>query len=251
MTLKRAARRVLEEILRRRGYELKQLGQPPRGFDNFLEYYRSRRLPPPATVFDVGVGHGTPWLYGQFPGAKLVLVEPLRQFDASVQSIAKLHDADVVPVALSDRNGATRMRVTTATPTGSSLLERSSELESFRSRHSLPTEDTYVEIPTRRFDDVSSAYRPPLCCQAGCRGGRVPGTCRRSVDATEDGPAAAGDFGHATARRRAVLRRNDPGTGPQRLPTGRYRRPRPRRTIRSSRLCRCSLRAQGAPVLGP
>jgi hypothetical protein len=33
---------------------------------------------PPGTVFDVGVGPGTPWLYSTFPAAMLVLNPPSR-----------------------------------------------------------------------------------------------------------------------------------------------------------------------------
>src|SRR5687767_1502759 len=41
----------------------------------------------PATVFDIGVAFGTPWLYEGFPQATLVLVDPTRESIPHMQNI--------------------------------------------------------------------------------------------------------------------------------------------------------------------
>src|SRR5262245_21736261 len=97
-------RRQLERGLQQRGYELRDLGSPPRGFAASLEYAKSRGLAP-KTVFDVGVGHGTPWLYEAFGDAKLVLFEPLAVFETELLELVRTHGADWKRVALSDRPG--------------------------------------------------------------------------------------------------------------------------------------------------
>src|SRR5262245_24286093 len=55
-----------EKLLQHYGYELKIAHDPVRGFGASLAFARSRGLNP-KTVFDVGVGHGTRWLYEAFP----------------------------------------------------------------------------------------------------------------------------------------------------------------------------------------
>src|SRR5262245_29527019 len=92
-------REQIEHFLRWRGYELKEIGSPLRGFSQCLAYAKSRGLAP-RTVFDVGVGHGTPWLYNAFTDAKLVLFEPLSVFDAELEALARRHGADLARVAL-------------------------------------------------------------------------------------------------------------------------------------------------------
>jgi hypothetical protein len=97
--LKGIIKRWLEGGLRVRGYELRELGTPPRGYRGCLEYAKSRGLAP-RTVFDVGVGHGTRWLYDAFPDAKLVLFEPLAVFEGELTKLASHYKADVHRVAL-------------------------------------------------------------------------------------------------------------------------------------------------------
>src|SRR4026209_2310863 len=111
-----------ENALRSRGYELKEIGDHPRGVSGSLEYAKSRGLAP-RTVFDVGVGHGTPWLYDAFPDAKLVLFEPLAVFDGELTKLASRYKADVHRVALAEREGvAEGFNQNVSLPTSSSLF---------------------------------------------------------------------------------------------------------------------------------
>lgn len=120
MLLTKWLREQLEHILCWRGYELKEIGSPLRGFPQCLAYAKSRGLAP-RTVFDVGVGHGTPWLYDAFPEAKLVLFEPLPVFDAELEALAHRHGADLARVALLNRLGKAELNFNVKFPTSSSL----------------------------------------------------------------------------------------------------------------------------------
>ena len=60
----------------------------------------------PQTIFDVGVGAGTPALYRAFPDAKLVLIEPLAEFRPCLEKIMeKYPNACYFPAAASKESG--------------------------------------------------------------------------------------------------------------------------------------------------
>ena len=93
MKITAAVPRVIERCISTFGYSLKINGSPPRGFTNFFGYVKSRGFQP-QTVFDVGVGNGTPWLYGAFPDAHFVLIEPQVEFEPSLKRICDQQDAE-------------------------------------------------------------------------------------------------------------------------------------------------------------
>jgi FkbM family methyltransferase len=63
-----------------------------------LEHYRQLGLDP-ATVIDVGVAAGTPELYQAFPDARLLLVEPLEEWRATLEGIGARRQVEVVIAA--------------------------------------------------------------------------------------------------------------------------------------------------------
>jgi FkbM family methyltransferase len=65
----------------------------------------------PATVIDVGVGPGTPELYDGFPGAKLVLVEPLHEYRGDLDRIRRVRHAEVVFAAAGPAPGEIEIAV--------------------------------------------------------------------------------------------------------------------------------------------
>src|SRR6185369_12044980 len=103
-------RGCVEALLQVRGYELKEIDSPLRGFDGCLQYAKSRGLSP-KTVFDVGVGNGTPWLYEAFPDSKLVLFEPLSVFDSDLEALVRQYNADAHRVALGRAPGSAPFNV--------------------------------------------------------------------------------------------------------------------------------------------
>ncbi len=79
---------------------------------------------PVATVIDVGVGHGTPWLYEAFPDAYHVLVEPVAEFRPDIERILETYAGEHVDVAVGATDETRRMNVEPHRPTRSSFLER-------------------------------------------------------------------------------------------------------------------------------
>src|SRR5438105_491076 len=86
-------------ILARRGLELHRTTRGMRWtLPAVLAHYRRLGLDP-AAVIDVGVAAGTPELYRAFPAARLLLIEPLEEWQATLeQALAKRH-AEVVTAA--------------------------------------------------------------------------------------------------------------------------------------------------------
>jgi len=79
----------------------------------------------PRTVIDVGVAHGTPALYQAFPGARHLLVEPLREFEESLQRICRQYQAEYVLAAAGDRPGTITILVRAEALTASTLFAES------------------------------------------------------------------------------------------------------------------------------
>jgi FkbM family methyltransferase len=114
---------MLDAVLARRGYQLKDVNAPPRGHQRFLEVY-GRLAPKPATVIDVGVGRGTPWLYEAFPEAKLLLIEALEDFKPNIDEILRRRNAECVFAALGETEGEADFYVPHPVLTGASLFQR-------------------------------------------------------------------------------------------------------------------------------
>jgi len=161
-------RRALERVLRRYGYVLKPAGSPPRGFAASLAHARAAGLAP-RTVFDVGVGRGTPWLYEAFPKAKHVLFEPLADFNSDLERLARDLNADVHRVALSNRTGTATFRRHLDYPTSSSLYAIDPRFDAYTKRvqgaHRF--EDQTVQLATL---DQLNDYEPPYVLKLDVEG---------------------------------------------------------------------------------
>lgn len=166
--LKRSLRNLFERALRGRGYALKRVGEPPRGFDACLAYARSRGLAP-RTVLDVGVGHGTPWLYEAFPAAKLVLFEPLADFAEDLARIRQERGADVHMTALGSAPGSVLLNVNRFSPTGSTLHTIDPAYAAFSARRALRYEFEAREV-TRATLDSLNTYDPPYLLKIDVEG---------------------------------------------------------------------------------
>jgi FkbM family methyltransferase len=168
--MKRALKTWVESVLRRRGYELKEVGAPLRGYEASLAYAKARGLSP-STVFDIGVGRGTPWLYDAFPNAKLVLFEPLPVFESELNEIVRRYDADLHKIALSSDAGAgtAEFNLNIGYPTSSSLLQMDPEFAQFavavQSEHRF--ERQTVAIDTL---DHLNHYKPPFVLKLDVEG---------------------------------------------------------------------------------
>ena len=79
----------------------------------------------PATLIDVGVAYDTAELYRAFPDAAILLIEPLIEFESSLQKICASRNASYVLAAAGEKPGTAVLNVH-ADMVGSSLL---SEIE--------------------------------------------------------------------------------------------------------------------------
>lgn len=128
MRIKTVARGLTERVVAKFGYELRIVGAPPRGFDNFLGFVKNRGFQP-RTVFDIGVGYGTPWLYEAFPGAHFVLIEPQVQFEPVLKGICQRLDAEYHLVGVGETEQNLPLYRLPGSPTGSSFLPPSKHAE--------------------------------------------------------------------------------------------------------------------------
>ena len=58
----------------------------------------------PETIVDVGVGYGTPNLYEIFPNSYYALIEPLKEFEPSLQDILKTYKGEYFLTAVGARD---------------------------------------------------------------------------------------------------------------------------------------------------
>jgi FkbM family methyltransferase len=162
----RMLRALVDSALRSRGYELKTIDAPPRGEDSFMRMLHARGFAP-ATVIDVGVWHGTPWLY-QFPKAKLVLIEPNPLFEADLESIAQTHGADVYRHAVGAASATLTLRVDDRQPGSASFLAVSPLVEAAR-REKRSYHELQVEV--RTLDEtLGDRYQEPFLLKLDIEG---------------------------------------------------------------------------------
>jgi FkbM family methyltransferase len=171
VTLRKTVKRVLEAGLRVRGYELKEIDSPPRGYRACLEYAKARGLNP-RTVLDVGVGNGTPWLYEAFPAAKLVLFEPLAVFNEDLETLAHRYRADVHRVALGAFSGTAALNQNTTHPTSSSLLQMDPTFAAYASKVQGNHRFTQTQVSIETLDRLNR-YEGPYVLKLDVEGSEM------------------------------------------------------------------------------
>jgi FkbM family methyltransferase len=111
---------ALNSGLRPLGVQLKRTNTPTRDFRGFFEHVKALGFVP-QTVIDVGVARGTPPIYDAFPDARYVLVEPVAEFQSTLDALEKRLKARVVRAAAGAKDGEVTFHVHTDL-SGSSLL---------------------------------------------------------------------------------------------------------------------------------
>lgn len=154
-------RRAVERLIARFGYELRIVGSPPSGYSSFLRRMVEEGVRP-RTVFDVGVGNGTPWLYAAFPQAHFVLIEPQREFEPTLQEICRRIDAEYHLVGVGSKEQHLPIYRLLSSPTGSSFLPPNAETEQRWGASEKSGElqvvplDTYRELPGPFFVKIDT-----------------------------------------------------------------------------------------------
>ena len=159
--MRQLLRKSLERLLGRHGYALKDTLAPPAGLRRTAENLRARGFHP-KTVLDIGVGHGTPWLYETFPEARLELFEPLEIFTRSLEQICAAYPATIHRCALGETSGTTTMLVDIFYPTNSSLQQLTTEFERSRDRDGPQRRYESREITIRRLEEFGPFAKPVL-----------------------------------------------------------------------------------------
>jgi FkbM family methyltransferase len=98
----------------------------------------------PRTIIDVGVADGTPGLYDTFTGAKIVLAEPLVEWEAALRALCKRYGADYVLAAASNAEGEIVVHIHKDLAGSSTLREAEGEHVDGRPR----------TVPTLRLDEL-------------------------------------------------------------------------------------------------
>ena len=126
----------------------------------------------PATVIDVGVANGTPWLYQAFPGAKLVLIDPNPVFRSGLEKLRNTLNADVYAHALGAQAGEAQLNFDEQVPGSSSLLALTPELKSEWAARGVVRTIEKVSVPVRTLDDTLSgkAYEAPFLIKIDTEG---------------------------------------------------------------------------------
>lgn len=111
----------------------------------------------PSTVFDVGVGFGTPTLYATYPQAFFVLVEPLVEYEAAVRTILKSYRGELVAVAAGAREEHRTFWVEIGKLEGSSFFKQAPGAETRRPKHPR-------DVAVRTLDAICAGgnYDPPF-----------------------------------------------------------------------------------------
>lgn len=128
MGIKALSRTTVGRLIARFGYELKIVGSPPCGYSSFLHRMAQAGIQP-RTVFDIGVGNGTPWLYAAFPQAHFVLIEPQREFEPALEGICRHIDAEYHLVGVGSKEQHLPIYRLLSSPTGSSFLPPNADTE--------------------------------------------------------------------------------------------------------------------------
>jgi FkbM family methyltransferase len=175
---------LAKSLLRHRGYELKPIGAPIRGAENFIQHLRNKGFEP-GTVVDVGVAKGTPWLY-EFPEAKLVLIEPNDQFDTELAAIKRRHDADVFVCAAGAEVGQLSLHVDQFAPSSSSLYAAADDLKRYWQKRGQQRRLQSKMVDVRPLDAIlEGRYRPPYLIKLDTEGFELE-ALRGAIDTLEE-----------------------------------------------------------------
>lgn len=123
------------------------IGKPRRTNGEMYSFISSFGFSPP-TIIDVGVGYGTQELYSAFPQSKLVLIEPLQEFEDAMKNILSNRDGEYIIAAASNKNGTAVFNKHLHQLDASSLLKEQTGPE---------TDGEQVSVPLIKLDDYISS----------------------------------------------------------------------------------------------
>jgi FkbM family methyltransferase len=138
-----AIKRRLRRALASAGIDVRRRGDVRRTAEEVLAHVRALGFEP-ATVLDVGVAYGTPELYDAFPRARLLMVEPLAEYEHALGDLARRPGAEYVLAAAGAERGTTIINVHRAPALSSTIGRWKGSLGDGSTR----------EVPVVRVDDL-------------------------------------------------------------------------------------------------
>jgi FkbM family methyltransferase len=160
MSALRTLKRMVNAGLGLYGHAVARSSEVP-SFERLAQTLRTRNLEP-ATVFDIGVAYGTPWLYTAFSSCRYHLIDPTRESLPHMRKWAEKLDADVHSLALGEAEGSARISVRHEIG-GSSLFDEIGEAEIL----------TSYEVPVARFDATFRTFQRPALCKIDVQGAEL------------------------------------------------------------------------------
>src|SRR5829696_32322 len=141
----RKAAQAGKRLADRAGIEVRRKGTGVRRTPEAVLDHVKRLGLRPATVIDVGVAYGTPELYGAFPDARFLLVDPLEEYAEAIGRITSdLRDAEWVRAAAGAVPGEIEINVNRAPALSSTLGHWKGQDDGGRAR----------SVPLVRIDDL-------------------------------------------------------------------------------------------------
>ena len=114
------------------------------------------RICQPKTVFDVGVGYGTPELYKAFPAAKFFLLEPLVDYRAALEKIARNYDCQILYSAVGDEARTEEIMVDSRDLHKSSFQHRSNLTKTGNQLEGRQVDITTLDTILEQHPDIES-----------------------------------------------------------------------------------------------
>lgn len=176
------AKRMVKRVFGAAGLEIRKKSADPNQdratFSGALRHIAKLGFRP-RTVIDVGVAYHTLELYQQFPEAKILLVEPLAEFEPFLRQICTQYKAEYVLAAAGEKAGSAVFNVH-ADKVGSSLLK---EVEG------ATVDGAPREVPVVTIDEVCAERKlsGPYLLKADVQGAelQVLAGARRALVETE------------------------------------------------------------------
>jgi len=164
--LKDSALHLLNKMLNKYGRRVIPNRYSARGMDFFLENLKQTGFTP-NTIFDIGVGYGTPELYQCYKEPKFVLIEALSEFEDTIKEFPRKYgiDMDYYISAMGEVEGEIDITVYPENIQASTINERSMEgtrlKDSYQKKVKLVTLDSYQQ------------YRPPYLVKIDIEGNEL------------------------------------------------------------------------------
>lgn len=126
------------------GYDLHIFTRPVTDFDRLVDGRIS-------TLIDIGVGQGTPWLYGKFSDAYLFMIDPLEECRPHMEATLRRRRGGFVISAVGRERQELELTVQMDALTRSSLLERTSLAQ-------VAGDARTRTVPVERLDDLVARH---------------------------------------------------------------------------------------------